>query len=280
MISPEIWESEDFKELNVFSRLLFIGMFSLADDYGKGKANASLLKSKIFPYDDDVRTTDIEKSLQEIAANMSVYIYLACDGNTYYQFYHWSIWQRVDRPSISRIPDYSEEHSRLLGEDSSNVRRNVGEGSGKVRGSLPPNKNKNIKEKENTSYSCTEPADSEQEQSMQKSPKTEECVITLTLNGGGEYEVTKELFDYFKETYPHLDLMQELRSMKAWLDTNVAKRKTERGMRRFINGWLQKSQNRGNGKQQAAAKPKNAFNNFPQRDYDMESLEKELLNSK
>ena len=39
--------------------------------------------------------------------------------------------------------------------------------------------------------------------------------------------------------------MQELRKMKSWLDSNTSRRKTKRGILRFVNGWLSKEQDKG-----------------------------------
>ena len=47
------------------------------------------------------------------------------------------------------------------------------------------------------------------------------------------------------ELYPAVDIMQELRAMKGWCDANPRKRKTAGGMKRFINAWISKVQNRG-----------------------------------
>ena len=38
--------------------------------------------------------------------------------------------------------------------------------------------------------------------------------------------------------------MQELRKMKGWLTANPKRRKTKSGIKRFINGWLAKEQDR------------------------------------
>jgi len=104
MIHPDIWESEDFSKLSSLAKLVFIGMFSLADDEGKGRAKPVYLKSIIFPYDDGMRIIDIEKALSEIGHNMSVTFY-AHDGNAYYMMDNWSKWQRVDKPQPSKIPN-------------------------------------------------------------------------------------------------------------------------------------------------------------------------------
>ena len=88
MISPEIWDSENFSKLSILARLVFIGMFSNADDEGRGKAKAAFLKSKLFPYDESMRVADVESALDEVAENMSVTMY-SHDGNEYYSFDNW-----------------------------------------------------------------------------------------------------------------------------------------------------------------------------------------------
>ena len=51
MIDPSIWTSESFMSLRNRQRLLFIGLISHADDYGKLKADPKSLKAKIFAGD-------------------------------------------------------------------------------------------------------------------------------------------------------------------------------------------------------------------------------------
>ena len=77
------------------------------------------------------------------------------------------------------------------------------------------------------------------------SAQNEDAVITLILNDKSEYGVTQEQIDVFAELYPAVDVMQELRAMKGWCLTNTAKRKTRRGIAKFINGWLERAQNKG-----------------------------------
>ena len=46
-----------------------------------------------------------------------------------------------------------------------------------------------------------------------------------------------------------MDIERELYKMIAWLNSNPTKRKTKRGVNRFINSWLSKVQDKGgNGK--------------------------------
>jgi len=54
----------------------------------------------------------------------------------------------------------------------------------------------------------------------------------------GVFEVYEKFWDELADTYPNKDLQQEFKRMKMWLITNEQKRKTVRGMPRFINKWL------------------------------------------
>ena len=67
-------------------------------------------------------------------------------------------------------------------------------------------------------------------------------IITLTLNDNSEYEVVEHQAQQWKELYPDVDIMQELRNMKGWSIANPNKRKTRRGICKFINTWLTKAQ--------------------------------------
>lgn len=69
--------------------------------------------------------------------------------------------------------------------------------------------------------------------------------ITLPLNDGSEYEVTEEQCQEWARLYPAVDVPQQLRNMRGWLLSNLDRRKTRRGISRFITGWLSREQDRG-----------------------------------
>lgn len=136
MISPEIWESSSFSKLSDFAKLVFIGLFSNADDSGKGSADAGLLKSKLFPRDEKKRVTDITNALSEIARHMSISFY-EVEGNNYYILTAWQKWQKIDRPTPSKLPNPPEtmgERGRTMqnsnfDEGSTSNQRGLDEGS-------------------------------------------------------------------------------------------------------------------------------------------------------
>ena len=70
-------------------------------------------------------------------------------------------------------------------------------------------------------------------------------VLTLPLIGGKEYPVTRDNVVFWQDTYPAVNVDQQLREMKAWLIANPAKRKTEKGIANFIINWLSKEQDKG-----------------------------------
>lgn len=70
-------------------------------------------------------------------------------------------------------------------------------------------------------------------------------VISLTLNDKSLHDIFQSDIDAWSELYPAADIMQELRKMKGWLDSNPTKRKTKRGIKRFINSWLARTQDSG-----------------------------------
>jgi len=78
-------------------------------------------------------------------------------------------------------------------------------------------------------------------------PPTEPPIISLPLNDKTEYPITQAHVDEWEILYPAVDILQELRSMKGWLNANTTRRKTKGGIPRFINGWLAKEQNKPRG---------------------------------
>lgn len=75
-----------------------------------------------------------------------------------------------------------------------------------------------------------------------------ETVVELILNNKSLYPITQQDIDEWSSLYPAVDVMQELRKMKGWLDANPTKRKTSRGIKRFVNSWLAKEQDKGGAK--------------------------------
>ena len=71
-----------------------------------------------------------------------------------------------------------------------------------------------------------------------------QTVVCLPLNDGTEFSVTEEMVSDFSSLYQAVDVVQALRNMRGWLLSNPKNRKTSSGIRRFINSWLSREQDR------------------------------------
>ena len=83
------------------------------------------------------------------------------------------------------------------------------------------------------------------EPSKIEAPSQSPAVFQLPLNDSSNYEITEEQIKTWSGLYPAVDVMQELRNMYGWLDGNPSRRKTRNGVKRFINSWLSREQDRG-----------------------------------
>lgn len=87
---------------------------------------------------------------------------------------------------------------------------------------------------ENTEDSCAEP------ETVSAPP-----IISIILNDKTFFDVFPEDYNRWSELYPAVNVMQELRKMSSWSTDNPKRRKTKSGIRRFINAWLSKEQDKG-----------------------------------
>lgn len=69
--------------------------------------------------------------------------------------------------------------------------------------------------------------------------------ILLSLVDKTEYDVSLGKIEKWKAAYPAVDIEQELKKMGSWLDANPQRRKTRRGIERFIISWLSREQDNG-----------------------------------
>lgn len=104
MIRPEFWEDEKIGALSMPARLLFIGMWNIADDEGLIRFNPEYLKASVFPYD-VVPRTDVETYMQELVTQDLIFPYTAgsCNQKLGY-IIRFRKHQRIDKPQASRLP--------------------------------------------------------------------------------------------------------------------------------------------------------------------------------
>lgn len=101
----------------------------------------------------------------------------------------------------------------------------------------------------------------------------------MPLKNGDDYVVTENDVKEFERLYPGIDVDAQMRKATAWLKSNSQKRKTKRGMPRFLNGWISRTyvQLIEEPTAQASIQKPQVQHNFKQRDYDFDDLEQQLL---
>jgi hypothetical protein len=105
-IKPELPQSQSIGRLSRDARLLFIQLFTVADDAGRARAASRLLASLLYPYDDDAPAL-IEGWLAELEQQKQIRRYVV-DGSEYLEIVKWLEHQKIDRPSPSRLPEYRD----------------------------------------------------------------------------------------------------------------------------------------------------------------------------
>ena len=101
------------------------------------------------------------------------------------------------------------------------------------------------------------------------------AVISLPLNDGTLYPITQPDIDKWTELYPAVNVISELRKMVGWLDANKDRRKTRKGVLRFVVNWLSGQQDKSPQKGAQMVKM-TRFANFTGRDTDIEAETLEL----
>jgi len=109
-IKPEFPQSESMGRVSRDARLLFVLLWTIVDDAGRTRAHSRALASLLYPYDDDARSL-IDGWLDELAAGNMIRLYEA-DGSRYLEIVKWLEHQKIDRPSPSKLPEYTQPLAR------------------------------------------------------------------------------------------------------------------------------------------------------------------------
>lgn len=81
--------------------------------------------------------------------------------------------------------------------------------------------------------------------SGKQNSEPEADVEAIILNDGSEWRPSESLYAEYVRLYPNVDVKQQFNAMRAWCVSNPKKRKTRSGVRRFVNSWLAREQDKG-----------------------------------
>jgi hypothetical protein len=76
-VKPEFWQDEDLADVTRDARLLYIGLWNLADEHGRLRGDPRYVKGQLFPYDDDLSPSDIGDLIKELEVAGKVLRYTA-----------------------------------------------------------------------------------------------------------------------------------------------------------------------------------------------------------
>lgn len=128
-IKPEFWTDGSIIECSTNARLLFVGTWNFADDFGNLDRSAKQIKAQVFPAD----SFDCEPLIQELIDRRLLVEYSA-NGKIYLHIQSFAKHQKVDRPGAPRCPAFDDSLivQRTFADDSTNDRRALAtEGKGR-----------------------------------------------------------------------------------------------------------------------------------------------------
>lgn len=98
-VKPEAWTDSKMVRLTPHARLLFIGSWNFADDFGCLDPDPIQLKLQVLPADD----VDADALIAELFDAGMLEVLESPDGEIFWHVTNWNRHQRVSRPSDSRF---------------------------------------------------------------------------------------------------------------------------------------------------------------------------------
>ena len=159
----------------------------------------------------------------------------------------------IDAEKLSLLEDNNRTNERQMSEECP---PNNGTNGGQMSEKCPPeNRDKRIENKDKKNIINNILAPSSDKQSLKL--EVEADVEALILNDGTEWKPSAALVAEYVRLYPNVDVKQQFNEMRGWCIANPQKRKTKRGITKFVNNWLCKAQDKGYRKTPTC-------NNYPQ----------------
>ena len=233
LLKDSIKRSDEIDSLSWFQEVCFYRLMVTVDDNGCYYANPQILKSDLFPTKDDLTKAAIAEALDKLESVGLIRRY-EVEGKSYLFLCTWAEHQRI-RNKTKHFPDPPETSCG----ESRRIAANCGE--------LPQNAAL-IQESKNPRIQESNTDSSEPPEATHEPEPAEPAVYQIILNDKSYFGVTRAMIDEFQALYPAVDVEQEIRNMIGWSSSNPTKRKTLKGIRRFINNWLAREQDSGRGK--------------------------------
>lgn len=240
-IKPEFCTSEQVAECSTTARLLFVCMWCFCDDAGRHPSSAKRLKMECFP-GDSFTEGDIQQMIAELI-EAGLLVEYAWEGKLYLQVTGWH-HQRIEKASYKFGPFDSDGGPAPLDDQSTTARRPLDdssppEGNGREgRGKEGKGEDGGVADTSTTPPAATTPK-------PPVSPQEPLSEFEFPVTGDPSkptWWLTSAKLDEYREAFPALDIEAEMRAARQYVRDAPARRKTARGMHKFLGDWLRRSQ--------------------------------------
>ncbi len=213
-IKPEFFTSEDIVRMSPLARLFYVSLWCEADREGRFEWKPGTFKLRYLPGDE----CSVDVLASELIDAGLVVLY-EVSGTTY-----------------AEIPSF-KKHQVINNRESEST--------------LPPR----VRTRESGVQTCArgregrkgKEGDSTEPPSDSPPALPQPPIVAIPLVDKTEFPVTQIMVEEWQEAYPAVNVVQELREMRAWSFANPTNRKTAKGVQAFVNRWLGKEQDKGRG---------------------------------
>jgi len=124
-IKPEFWSDEKLAECDPVTRLVFLGLISMADDCGRLLDNCKVIDAFVFP----ATSETCRESVANLSRMCRIRRGLTASGQKVIQIVNWERHQKVDKPNLfAALPQIvSEPDVATIRESVANQSRDVRE---------------------------------------------------------------------------------------------------------------------------------------------------------
>lgn len=102
-VKPAFFRSLTITSLPISTRLTFIGLWTYADDAGRGLDDARLIKAELWPLDDKYSASKVKSDIKLLADAKLICRYKV-GAREYFQITAWEEHQKINRPQESSLP--------------------------------------------------------------------------------------------------------------------------------------------------------------------------------
>jgi len=206
LLKPGFWKNELLAELPFEGRLLFQGLWNLADREGRLEDRPLRIKAEVFPFD-NVKVDDL---LAGLAERGFILRYTA---------------EAVAVIQVVKFSEHQTPHPR----ETLSVLPKPCLGHVEARPRTP------------VSVSVLVSVSDSKDSSEPPSAASEPVLVFPCVGQRAEWVLRTEHVTDWQALYPPLDVLAECRKALAWLHATPSRRKTAGGMPRFLVGWLNRS---------------------------------------